>query len=171
MAKLEPRIWPLLEMLSRSRLDWLAQDVLQTVIQSGVETESLAQQAANRSTERRSTGRDGPDADSRVPEGDAQLQWAVSYITNRLWQIVKLSAESLSMIDKLVVHGERETSGGLAKAADLGRPHTALILTGDDGGAIDRESLTEAFAPLEQLEVALIDWLDETLGRGKLDAE
>lgn len=163
MAKLDPRIWPLLEMLSGSGLDWLAEDLLATVVQSGAEIETAAQLAADRPAERPSRQQDFAREPDLPGEGDTQLQWAVRYVTARLWQTVKLASESLSIIDEIVL--EPSPGDALGQAAST-LIQTMILLSGEDGGALDRNNVELAVGPLRRFEEALNSWLNETLGRG-----
>jgi hypothetical protein len=170
MAKLDTRIWPLLEILGQSGLDWLAQDIFETVIQNGVEVECQHRLVAERPAGRPSKERAHDDVRSQILEGDAQLKWAVDYVTDRLRQVVKLAYESLNMIDQIAGEPQGEATGGSSKA--LGdRSGTVIALAGMLDEQLDRERLEATFEPFERLEAALRDWLNQTLDQGSSDAE
>lgn len=171
MATLDKRIWPLLELLSRSGLDWLAEDIVATVLAHGDPPEAPNELAAGRRSERRVRDTDAPSDWPSSLEGDAQLDWAPRYVVWRLHQAVKQASESLEMIDQIAEGG---SEGKLKGASELaGRaPRAGLCLRlGETKFTIDRQSVELAQAPLQRLEKALEVWRSSSLDRGGGNAD
>ena len=161
MAILDTRLLQFVEMLTEIGMDWLAFELIEGVRRGREPTETdemlaLARDPtrAGRAEELRHSAGDGGEVQPIL--GDAQLDWAVDYVGQRLEAILAEMGASFEALDALVASGSDSRLES--------RPgQTVLVLLGaDEEQKIDQNLVKEAQARLPTLQQSLTDWLRST---------
>lgn len=160
---LEPRLYPLLETLTRAGLDWLAQEIVSGALAGRVKEEAPETlHAARRIVFRRSQESASLvqvksfEERAEAFSGEEQIDWAAQHVAQRLEQVLEMFRHSIDRLDELTQRqrpGERLQHRGVK---------TVLVL--NDGEAvetIDRAQVTAAIEGLGELRDALGAWAAE----------
>lgn len=160
---LEPRLYPLLETLTRAGLDWLAQEIISGALAGRVTEESpQTLQAARNIVFRRTQDSEvrmlvkHSEERAEAFSADEQIEWAAQHVVQRLEQMLEMFRHSINRLDELT---QRRESGKL-----LGQTRASIVLVLADGEAVskmDRAQLTAALEGLSQLSDALGVWAAE----------
>jgi hypothetical protein len=160
---IDPRLFPLLETLSASNLDWLVVDVLGAVTAGDVALEpedalvrvrdvirlGRERRAEEVSQLRTSAGREW--------SGDEQIKIAAEIVLRRIEEVLVMSESSLALIDALI-GGDRGTQStdvvdGIAYATD----------DGDFSGSMTLDKIGLARESLGGLRRAVEEWLSDAI--------
>lgn len=167
MAILDPRLIPLIELLAELDLDWLAFELIEGVRRGREPSETKSALAIARRLSRISDPRKfKPNPTDRIEEeqplgvaqlvGDAQLVWAVSYVTERFEAALAEMSESLDALDEIVLSDRI----GLVDATESSA--VLVLLDGEEERKVDRTRVKEAQAQLPNLQQSLENWLTST---------
>lgn len=168
MAKLDPRLLDLLDTLVAARLDWLVFELMDG-IRSG---RRMAEPPAVLAEVRRSVRSDGRPAEREasasldqgsVPiQGDEQIEWAASYVADRLDTIIAELKEAMDNLDSI-----RGSSGRLPDALQDGAAGAPLVIVLDDEEPrkAERDGLNIARNALPQLRTRVMAWSAEVRGQ------
>ena len=158
---LDPRLYPLLETLTRSGLDWLAQEVVSGALAGHVAEESpdaLAQARSVAFREYQDTRELKPvvaSLERATPfSGEEQIAWAIAHIGDRIEQVLKMSLTSVDRLDALA-----DPDG---KALGLVQGATLLAMA-DDLIQVGRSQLAAGVEGLEEFRRAMDSWASDTL--------
>lgn len=160
---LDPRLYPLLETLTRSDLDWLAQEVMSGALAGHVAEESsdaLAQARSVAFREYQDTRELKPVVASlkrATPfSGEEQIAWAIAHVGDRIEQVLKMSLTSVDRLDALV-----DPDG---KALGPVRGATLLAIVDDeDLIQVGRLQLAAGVEGLDAFRRALDSWASDSL--------
>ena len=160
LAILDPRLIPFFEMLTELGVDWLALEFLEGVQQGEDQVESeraldLARQRASGRGAAEPVQRSEPSVDTEPILGDAQLEWAARYVSDRLEAILGEMSESLDALDKIVL------SRGEARAGSTKANSVLVLLDAEEDRQVDRSRVEAAQAQLPKLHQALESWLTD----------
>ncbi len=166
MAVLDRRLLQFIEMLTDIGMDWLAFELIEGVRRGSEPTETEEILTLARDPTR--TGRleellhdVGDGAEVQPILGDAQLNWAVEYVEQRLEAILAEMAASFRALDALVALGSDTTTES--------RPGQTVVvlLRADEDQKLDQNLVREAQARLPTLQQSLRNWL--TSAQSSLD--
>ena len=160
MAILDPRLLPLVEVLAKVGMDWLAFELVEGVRRGDESTEGRstlrrARDRAKRTSDAvENTERFASPAGPATPLlSDDQLEWAAGYVDERLRAAFDHMARSLDALDEIIGGGEARPSGAPTVT-------TRLVLRNDDrAGTVGRVEIEGARARLSTLRGALDAWL------------
>jgi len=161
MAVLDPRLFDLLETLTRSRLDWLAMEVIDGIrsgraVEDSPEALAAARKAIGSKAPPRARGE--PSASTPAPrpiEGDAQIEWAANYVGERLQSTLAQLDASLTMLDEIVEGRQGDADSQAAKAP---AESIAVLMDGDMPRKCRREDVAVAQASVHPLIDELYRW-------------
>lgn len=158
MAILDRRLLQFIEILTEIGMDWLAFELIEGVRRGREPTETEEILALARDPTRTEHLEDLIHGASDAVEvqpilGDAQLDWAVEYVGQRLEAILAEMAASFGALDALIASGDdtrKESHPG----------ETVLVLfSADEERKVDQNLVKEAQARLPTLQQSLRDWL------------
>ena len=161
MAILDRRLTPIIEMLAKLGMDWLAFELIEGVRrgQEPVENEDALELARRGVRVRdaeifaRNPG-DGVEGEPLLD--DAQLEWAARYIHERLEATLAEMSASLGALDK-IVDSRREQQTKSTKASAV-----LVFLDAEEDRKVSRTQVEEAQAQLPKLNQSLKAWLTRT---------
>lgn len=157
----DPRIAPLMEMLTASGLGWLADELDDAIQNSGEPTEStntleLTRQLVSEGRlEQTRSEAPVPEAEDG-PEGDAQIEWAVDYVVSRLDDASQMLAAALGNLRSIV---DRQTSVPSRMFRDI------VVVITDDESPIELTSanVSAAREATGTLRFVLEQWRDAAI--------
>lgn len=171
MAIIDTRLLPLIETLVVADADWLAFEILDGLRQGRVAEETredlqstrLAVRSAKRQT-RRSEERASPPPTAKPIVGDEQIDWAATYVVDRLSDAVSMLQATLDQLDRIV---------SAASALD-GTPFTSIsrkeigvvLQAEDEGPSVRGTEVADATAAIPKLREALSTWVASTRNGG-----
>ncbi|WP_157966314.1 hypothetical protein [Oceanibium sediminis] len=157
------RLFPLLETLAASNLDWLVKDILAIVEMGDTQIASegamyAAQERIRLDQDLRSEQDDQAETAASIPwSGDEQVALAADIVVRRVKESLVMARASIEVVSTLIGEGER---------ADTGYSVEGLALLGDDGESavsIDRPAIDHAIESFDQLRLAVEEWKSEML--------
>lgn len=160
---LEPRLYPLLETLTRADLDWLAQEIVSGALAGKVAEESPETLRAARSMVSRRTQDSGvrlpvrpSDEPAEALSADDQIEWAAQHVVERLERMLEMFRHSIDRLEELANGEDAEKS---LREAGAG----IVLVLGDDQAIskVDRAQLGAAIERLDELRDALGTWAAE----------
>lgn len=161
---IDSRIFPLLETLAASNLDWLVRDILATIEMgdSQLETEdavSGAQERVRQNEDVRSESEDSAETvRSRPWTGDEQVAIAGELVVSRITETLHMARDSIEGVSRVI---------GKYDGRDIEGSAGGFVLLGDNGeveGSIDEAAVEQALIGLKQLRLAVEEWATEMLG-------
>lgn len=160
---LEPRLYPLLETLTRAELDWLAQEVIAGALAGDVPEETPETLQAARSIVSRRTQDSGAHTPARAPpepprafSGEQQIEWAARHVSQRLEQVLMMFQHSIDRLDRLV------DTDRASRSLEQPRSGATLVLADRETlDKTDRKQLEGATEGLGLLRDALATWAAE----------
>lgn len=167
MAILDPRVIPLIETLAAAGIDWLAFELIEG-IRRGREAEETSEALSMSREQARQQGAPwakgepqagGPEAHPIL--GDAQIEWAARYISDRLDASL---AELLASFDHL---GELVGGQPTRLDSDPARQtveQVVVLLDGEVPRTIRRADAERAVAQMPALRAALEKWVTDARG-------
>ena len=164
LTLIDSRLFPLLETLAASNLDWLVRDILAIVEMGETQIASegemyAAQERIRLDQDSRSEHEDQAEtAVSKPWSGDEQVALAAHIVVTRIEESLVMARYSIEAVSTLIGESER---------VDTGRSVEGLALLGDDGElavSIDRPAIDDALESLDQLRLAVGEWKSEMLG-------
>jgi hypothetical protein len=157
---LDRRLLPLFETLVRADLDWLAQEIVAGALAGQVLEESPEQLQAARSAvfrEKQDVGvREvelSVEADAEPLEGDEQIAWAATHVSDRLEQLLKMTSLSIARVDAIV-----EGDPGERAFASDGEGTVLVLEDGDRSTKVDARGVAAASEAIDALRAALEAW-------------
>lgn len=164
---IDSRLFPLLETLSASGLDWLVLDIVEAVTFGDIELEggdalALARNAVKLGREQRSN--DGLRFQRPVRREwspDEQVKLAAQIVLQRVEEVLTMSEFSLAALALLIRGESSEQSSASLEGIAFATDENEL------GRAMTREGISEARESLDTLRRAVDQWLFEALRRGE----
>lgn len=161
MAVLDPRLFDLLETLTRSRLDWLAMEVIDGIragraVKDPPEALAAARKAIGSKAQPRVRGEPIPPTPAPQPiEADAQIEWAANYVGERLQSTLTQLDASLATLDEIVegTQGDAESQAAKAPAESI-----AVLMDEDMPRKSRRDDVAVARASVQPLIDGLSRW-------------
>lgn len=161
MATLDRRLIPFIEMLVELGVDWLAFELVEGIRRGRepLENEETLTLARQRSRMRYA------EKFARMPEdrieaepilGDAQLEWAVRYVNERLEATLREMSTSLDALDEIVSLGHERKSEATEASALL------VLFDPEEKRTVSRSQVEEAQAQLPKLRQSMENWLAST---------
>ena len=168
MAKLDPRLLPVVEILTELGMDWLVQELIEAIRRGDEPPEDEHALALAR----KQVGQAPPDeitlhtsADSETPPflSDDQLQWAAKYVFDRLSATLAEMFYSLDALNQIVEDAE-------GKQPTTSRTEPVLVLfDGDEERTVRRAQVAIAQDRLPELRTALDAWRRSALSEPRSD--
>lgn len=166
---MDPRLAPLIQMLVASGASWLALELI-TAIQSGsAEEESdvalelaRARVREGRLSEAASDRTDRRPVSVKFLEGDAQVRFAVAYVSSRLESAISMFSGALDDLESIVLSGDSFEGRKASRRADGGVSHSLQDI--DGVRTTTRTDLGKASEGVSILRNALHEWRRVTLG-------
>lgn len=163
MAKLDPRLVPLIETLSVSGADWLAFEMLESlklgrVVEDAPDVLARARNEVRRGgIETSQSGYESADmpTESEPIVGDAQIDWAVQYADERLSEVVAMLIATFSGLED-IVRGNR--IGELEAPSKMSHEVSIVLQYNESHLSVERNGAIEAMAAIKSLRSALNDW-------------
>jgi hypothetical protein len=168
MATIDRRLLPLIEALAAVDADWLAFEILEGVQRGRVAEETrddllLTQQKVRAASRKKSTERPRPHWVSPAPAqpitGDDQIDWVVSYVTERIQDVVSMGDATLEELNAILF-----TSAPPQVRLTLPPPTdgVTLVLQTDDEQQriVRRDDVAQARAGLPRLRSELLTWAE-----------
>jgi hypothetical protein len=143
MARIDPRLLPLIDTLINSEADWLAFEILDA-IRAGRPAEESEEEVREARDAVRTFRADKRGSPPRIAakagageelEGDDQIIFASTYVIDRISQAIEMSKESLRRLSEIVSRSEHQPDA-----------------------VSDQDRSTEATRRLPGLRSALIEW-------------
>ena len=163
---LEPRLFPLLETLTRADLDWLAQEIISGALAGRVPEESRETLQAARGIVFRRAQDSGALVPRRSSEeraeafsADEQIEWAAQHVVQRLQQALEMLRDSIDRLDEISQREKQAKHSG-----STGANITLVLSDRDSVYKTDRAQLAAALEGLSELRGALGIWAAEALG-------
>ena len=166
MAVLDRRLLQFIEMLTDIGMDWLAFELIEGVRRGREPTETeeiltLARDPTRTGHQEELKYSVGDGLEVQPILGDAQLNWAVEYVDQRLEAILAEMAASFGALDALVASRSDTTTESRPG------PTIVVLLSADEERKLDQNLVREAQARLPTLQQSLRDWL--TSAQSSLD--
>jgi hypothetical protein len=169
MATIDRRLLPLIEALAAVDADWLAFEILEGVQRGRVAEEThddllLTQQKVRGASRKKSTERQRPHWVSPAPAqpvtGDDQIDWAVSYVNERIQDMVSMADATIEELNAILF-----TSAPPQVRLTLPPPPTdgvTLVLQTDDEQhrIVRKDDVAQARAGLPRLRSELLTWAE-----------
>lgn len=161
---IDSRIFPLLETLAASNLDWLVRDILATIEMGDLQLEtentvSGAQERVRQNEDVRSESEESADTvRSRPWTGDEQVSIAGELVVSRITETLHMARDSIEGVSGVI---------GKYDGKDIDASVGGLVLLGENGeveGSIDEAAVEQALIGLKQLRLAVGEWISEMLG-------
>lgn len=164
MAKLDERLFPLLQTLVGANVDWLVFELIDGV-GAGIVVEETAEDLASARffarqdrEPRRPAERTAISVQSRELEGDEQIVWAARYVAERLQSALLMMDASVERLDSLLI-------GPRVEAWSDTQSGVTLRFSDDDAElTVDLEGRLTARAGIQDLLTALDRWAREVTG-------
>jgi len=162
---IDKRIFPLLETLAESNLDWLVKEILAAIEQGASQIESedaiiLVQAQVRRNDDVRSEGEEQAKmARSRPLEGNEQVELAAELVVSRVKESLHMAKQSIVDISRVI--GERKGESAFQSVE-------SVVLLGDDEeieASINKSDIEHALGELDRLRLAVDQWKSESLSR------
>lgn len=160
---LEPRLYPLLETLTRAGLDWLAQEIVSGALAGTVKEEAPETlQAARRIVFRRYQESASLvqvkffEERAEAFSGEEQIDWAAQHVAQRLEEVLEMFRNSIDRLDELT---QRQRPEELL--SHRGAKIVLVLTDGDAVETIDRAQVTAAIKGVGELKDALNAWVAE----------
>jgi hypothetical protein len=172
MATIDKRLLPLIEALAAEGADWLAFEMLQGLRAGRVVEETPADlqsaQLLVRTAKRARRLSDEPASPPPAAEpitGDGQIDWAVAYVSRRLFDALSMLEGTLDQLDAIVFTPLLlEEQPALRASADR---VTLVLETGPEQHvSVHRENAVTARAIFPELQDALLKWADSVRTQG-----
>ena len=168
MATIDRRLLPLIEALAAVDADWLAFEILEGVQRGRVAEEThddlrLTQQKVREASRKKSTERQRPHraspATAQPITGDDQIDWVVSYVNERIQEVVSMGDAALEELNAILF-----TSVPPQVRLTLPPPTdgVTLVLQTDDEQQriVRRDDVARASAGLPRLRSELLTWAE-----------
>ena len=164
MATIDTRLLPLIEVLATVDADWLAFEILEGLRHGRVAEEThedlqITQRLVRATTRatRRSEVHASPPPSAEPITGDEQINWAVTYVSNRIVDVLSTLEATFDQLDA-ILFTELPPEGRPIPAAL--RDEVALVLRTDreDQLSVRRNDATNARAMVPNLQNALLTW-------------
>ncbi|TPK87017.1 hypothetical protein FJ936_06620 [Mesorhizobium sp. B2-4-13] len=172
MAQLDPRLLGLIETLVQKRLDWLAFELVEA-IQAGRAKEEPETALAAARVSIRSDAQPKAQGEPQTViaivqpiEGDAQIEWAATYVAERLDAALAQLGWSMDGLDA-IIDSDRPLGGHDAKAdTDLDARQSGILLVDDVGTRKSgRDDVVVARASVPSLRTGLAVWSAQARGQ------
>jgi hypothetical protein len=170
MALIDPRLLPLLEVLTTSGVDWLVFELMDGIRAGNVTEEPEVALAKARNDVFNSSDARPIEFKSleesvvaAVPiEGDEQIAWATEYISKRIEDTILMLRAGLQGLEAIASAG----SGPRGSARRIGKPLelTLVLQDGDMTEKVQRASADNAIEAFKSLQEALAEWAKSTKG-------
>jgi hypothetical protein len=163
MARIDPRLLPLIDTLINSEADWLAFEILDA-IRAGRPAEESEEEVREARDAVRTFRADKRGSPPRIAakagageelEGDDQIIFASTYVIDRISQAIEMSKESLRRLSEIVSRSEHQQDATALKAESQAQ---VFIQIEDSDAVSDQDRSTEATRRLPGLRSALIEW-------------
>jgi hypothetical protein len=163
-STIDPRLLALIETLSASGADWLAFEILESIRAGRPAEDSEEEIQRARSAVRSFRRREASPLAREVSEtwfkpiaGDEQLEFAATYVIDRVSEAVAMARASFDNLDKLAAHAQKtsESAGSYDRLA----PNINLRFE-DTDLVSDRTQADEASARLAELRTVVLEWLE-----------
>ncbi|MEB8387791.1 hypothetical protein OO012_11160 [Rhodobacteraceae bacterium KMM 6894] len=160
---IDRRLFPLLETLAASRLDWLMRDVMVSIElgDQQVETENALSSAHERirlNEEVRSESENQASKERSTPwTGDEQVALAADIVMTRLKETLLMAEFSIESVSRLIGAETREVTTP---------SNEGVAVLGDDGeveASMDEQAVRKALEGMDQLRLAIEEWKSVTL--------
>lgn len=157
MAKLDERLFPLLQTLVGANVDWLVFELINgigagIVVEETAEDLASARLLARQDREpRRPAERKAISVQCRELEGDEQIVWAARYVAERLQSALLMMDASIERLDSLIIDAHVETradkqSGVTLRLLDDGEELTVSL----EGRSAAREGVEDLLNALDR---------------------
>jgi hypothetical protein len=171
MATIDPRLLPLIETLIATDADWLAFEILDGIRLGRVPEETREDLESTRITvrttkhqARRSEERAVPTPVGMTIAGDEQIDWAATYVVDRLSDAVSMlraTFDQLNQIVTLAAHPDAIVSDRIsARKVDLSLQVEA------EGPSLRSSQVDDARTAIPKLREAISAWVDSTRSGG-----
>jgi len=164
MAVLDPRLIPLIETLTSLGADWLAFELIDGV-RRGREFEETPSSLAISRQQIREGDAPKPIEEESLPTseplpilGDDQIEWAVTYVIERLDAALAEFDVSLDNLDQIVVG--QAVDPPMKHYEDAGEM-LIVLSDGPDQRKVDRDAIQRAQALIPRLRTALEGWSNQ----------
>ncbi len=163
MGPIDSRVMPLIETLVAVGADWLALEVMGAIAAGRIPEDSAEILLKSRLTTRHSKAQERNSAERAIVSApaipippDEQVDWAVSYVNERISQAVAMVGVSLDNLGKIL-----STTSGAAERPSMSaltNPVTVALRTEEDPQIVSRAQVSAAELKLASLRDSLESW-------------